>query len=186
MAPPSSHHAVWILKQRQNDLDRPWGRGDAGARLLTKAQSELKLRPGFFGVAPLSQLVEPGRIVLRSAQLVRFDRIVEYAYGAVRPGQAPLRRREAGSLVLAAQRQDTAFSFDHDIAGIGCRLRDQGDPAGALRTRAQGCPALDTRAHPFGAGARLAEPTSGENQPGRPVSLRRQLLFTGPETPVGK
>lgn len=122
--------------------------------------------------------------MLGPAQLIRLGRVVKRGDGAAGPGEPALGRLVKGATVGPANGKDAAFALDHDIAPIGRGLGHQGD-ATALTGR-QRAWTLDQAADPLGPGAGLAEPAPGQDQPGPPIAGRRQLLRSGPETPVVK
>ena len=62
----------------------------------------------------------------------------------------------------------------HHLARLVERLADQGDPGASPRVARLA--AFDLRADPFGPGAGLACPPAAQDDPGRPVSLGRQLM----------
>jgi hypothetical protein len=78
--------------------------------------------------------------------------------------------------VWCANREYAALAFDHDIAGIASRRRDQRDPSA-------------TMIHylvpdEFGAGACFTEAAASEQQPRPPVTLRGELVRTRPGRPM--
>ena len=122
--------------------------------------------------------------MLGPAQLIRLGRIVKRGDRAAGPSESAFGRLVKGAMVGPANGKDAAFAFHHDVAPIGRGLRHQGE-ATALTGR-QRAWTLDQAADPLGPGAGLAETSSGEDQPGPPVTGRRQLLRSRPEAPVVK
>ena len=74
-------------------------------------------------------------------------------------------------------------ALDHDAPRIRKRLADERDP------RRRAAFIARKRAHPFGAGARLAGAAAAEHQPGGPVAaalahVRRQLVVARPQLEI--
>jgi hypothetical protein len=83
-----------------------------------------------------------------------------------------LRRLEGGARAGRSDGQDPGGAFDHHSARFAERSGDQRDSRGRI--------GLGDEPHPFGAGARLAEPAPGHDQPGVPAARRRKLAVVRP------
>jgi hypothetical protein len=121
-----------IADQFAKDSNRLRRRGDNNARVITEAQPEHEHRPGFVWIPPRADFVCPRAVMLRSAKPLRLVGAVGRRNGPIGPGQAAFRRFVMRALSRQSDRKDSAFAFDHDIAGIGCRRRDQGNAAPAV------------------------------------------------------
>jgi hypothetical protein len=129
---------------------------------VAKPQAELQHVPGLAGVAPFRELVAPGAIELRAAQLVRFGRVVAEGDRAGVELEPDRLLRHLRLLMRREHRQDPALAEHHDLFEVLLRLRDQRNAPGAL--------GVNLLAHPFGAAAGLAEAAAGQHQPCQPVA----------------
>ena len=77
--------------------------------------------------------------------------------------------------MFSRTRQDSAFAFDHYIPRVRFCFADKSDPSTT---------ASDLLQYPLGTHARLAESTTGENEPDAPIADRSQLVRSRPECPV--
>ena len=145
---------------------------------VPEPQRELQHVPGVLGLRPLADLVAPGGVELRPAQALGIARREDLRHRAVRPHQPPPARLPLGPPVGRRAGQDPGGAEDHDLPRLVERLADQGDPG--TRPRVARLAPFDLRADPLGARAGLACPPAAQDDPGRPVSLGRQLVSQRP------
>ena len=132
-------------------------------------------------IAPFGELVDPGGIEFRAAQASGSS--AEKACAIAPFGQT--RRRRDGS-----QSGRSARPMHGEDAGAPSIITSRTSaPVSPMRAmRPAGAPrawleAERQRAHPFGAGARLAGAAPAEQQPGPPGRIGRQLVGPGEERP---
>ena len=147
-------------------------------RPVPEPQRELQHVPGVLGLRPLADLVAPGGVELRPAQGLGIARREGLRHRAVRPHQPPPARLPFGAPVGRRAGHDSGGAEDHDLPRLVERLSDEGDPGTGPRV-ARLAP-FDLGAHPLGARAGLACPPAAQDDPGRPVSLGRQLVSEAP------
>ena len=87
------HRRARIGDEALDQRDRLRRRGDKLARSRAEAQTELQVVEGLVGPAPLRQLVAPGGVELRPAQLLGIVGGERGGHRAVRPFQPPPRRK---------------------------------------------------------------------------------------------
>ena len=142
-------------------------------------QRELQHVPG---VARPSPTCRPRRTRRRRtaarAATLGIARREDLRHRAVRPHQPPPARLPLGPPVRRRAGHDPGGAEDHDLPRLVERLSDQGDPG--TRPRVARLAPFDLRADPFGARAGLACPPAAQDDPGRPVSLGRQLVSQRP------
>jgi hypothetical protein len=136
------------------------------ARALAQPQAELQHVEGCVRVAPLGQLVAPGGVELRPAQLLGILRREGVSRRAVGPFEAAARRGPCRALRPRGDAQQAGGALDHHHAHVVLGLADQSNAEVALRCVRRR--AGSERAHPFGAGARLAGAAPAEHQPAGP------------------
>ena len=95
---------------------------------------------------------------------------------AVGPGEASLGRLIRGAFVGAANGEDAAVAFDHDVADVSGGRGHEGNAARGI--------GFGLGADPFGAGAGLAPAAAGQDEPDEPVSVGGDLGGAGPGGPV--
>lgn len=78
---------------------------------------------------------------------------------------------------MRTDRQDTALAFHHHRAGFAQARANQSYTGLGIEFR--------YAANPFRTGPGLAKSATGEDQPDRPITFRRELILSGPEPPVG-
>ena len=190
---PLGDHHVRLVDQLADDQHVPRSGGDDTARLLAEPKPEHELvprrrPPDSHDVRrsvlvtdtdrPRSELVSPEGVVLGTAEASRLLSGVASRDRAVRPDDAALGRvvdRAAVLREVSVEREDPAFAFHHDVANVASRAADQG--------HAPGSALLDLAADPLGPAACLAETSTGEDQPDRPVAWRSDLLGAGDQLP---
>ena len=143
-------------------------------------QAELQHVERVVGLAPLGELVAPGRVELRPAQALRILGRERLRDRAVRPFQPPPRRRSTpAARARGASAQQPGRALDHHLAHVVLGLADQRDAAvRRVRVRRQ---AERQRAHELRAEPRLAGAAPAEREPRGPraavVGGRRRLLM---------
>jgi hypothetical protein len=95
---------------------------------------------------------------------------------AVGPGETRGGARVARPFLPGADRHQSGLAEHHDFAHVVVGRADQIDERERLRPFA----------HRLGAGARLAGPAAGQDQPIDPIARRRPLLGPRPQRPVVK
>ena len=174
------HRRARIGEQPFDQRDRPRRRGDELARTLPQPQAELQHVEGRIDVTPFCELVAPGGVELRAAQLLGVFRGKRVADGAVRPFQAPARRRPQRTLVARRHAQEPGRTVYHHLAHVVLGLANQRNVHRALVGIRRG--AIGLRAHPLGAEPGLAGPTPAQHEPGRPrtaaIGAQWRLLMT--------
>ncbi len=160
------HRRARIGGEPLDQRDRPRRGGDERARALAQPQPELQHVEGRFGISPLGELVAPGGVELRPAQLLGVLRRKRVSHGAIRPLQ-PL-AHPGPHRPLAARRvaQNAGRPFDHHLAHVVLGLADERD--GAVRRVGIRLMPMRQRAHEFSAAARLAGAAPAQQQPGAP------------------
>ena len=156
--------------------------------MRAEPQAELQVVEGLVGGAPLRQLVAPGGVELRPAQLFGVVGGERGRHRAVRPFQPAPRRAPLWPLAARRVTQDSGRAFDHHLAGVVRGLADQRDVQRALLGIRPGANRL--RPHPFGAEPCLAGAAAAEHQPGGPRpaivgGARRLLMRVGERDEVG-
>ena len=166
---------VLVGGERLDDLGRARRGGDDRLRLVSEPQAQHRLIEGV-GLPPGGEFVAPELHVLLAPQPVGLLGREQLAHRAVRPFEPQVGGEETGPLVAPAAGEDAGFAPHHDVARVGDGRADQVDDRVGLHPVA----------HRLGAGARLARPAPGEDEPDDPVAVRRRLVGARPERPVMK
>ena len=106
------------------------GRGHTDLRAGAQPQPELQHIPGLLPLAPLAQLIRPGRIKLRPAQCLGFKRRIHRRLGAIRPDQLFAARNPLRAAIRGRTGQYPTLAKHHHLAGLLNRLTDQSHPPG--------------------------------------------------------
>ncbi len=160
------HRAARVGDQALDQRDRPRRGGDELARPRAEPQAELQHVEGRFRVPPLGELVAPGGVELRPAQLFRVFGRERLRHRAVRPFQPPPRRDPDRPLGARRHPQQPRRALDHHLAHVVLAFADERDVPMPARRHKAACRAR--RAHPFGAEPRLAGAAPAQHQPGGP------------------
>jgi hypothetical protein len=166
----TSDYGVGVSHQPPDDGDGARGGGDDLSRMLSEAETELELIERLGGISPLRQLVTPRGIELRATKLIRLDGVEHQGGSPVRPLDHPLRGVVRRTEVLRMTGEEPGRTLDHDVSRIRGRLGNKSDARAA--STGERSVAADPFTNGLGPGARLAEPSSGKDQPSRPVALR--------------
>ena len=127
------HRRARVGDQPLDERDRPRRGGDELARARAQAQAELQHVEGGVGVAPLGQLVAPGGVELRAAQLLGVLGRKRIGHRAVCPFEPPARRGPLRAFAARAGAQNAGGALDHHLAHVVLGLAHQRD--GAVRAR---------------------------------------------------
>ena len=172
-----------FLEKRQ----RTRCRGDDRARMAAETECELEHVPRILGASPFGELIAPGGVELRPAQVVGIVGGEHLGDGSVRPLDLVARDVVVRTLARGVDREQAGNALDHDAADLCDGEADEGDAAGGFV--AIGIVAEGASADPFSTGAGLARATSAENEPSLPGlatvgEVRNELIVAGPERPV--
>ena len=143
-------------------------------RVLPQPQRKLQHIPRLAPLLPLRQLIHPSPVKLRPPQPLGVKRRIKLRHRPVRPNQplprclinrTPIRRRT---------RQNSTLPKNHNLTTLLNRLAHQRNPA--AKPLIQRPRSLNLCANPFSSGAGLPRATPAQNHPGRPLTIRRQLV----------
>ncbi len=133
------HRGARVGGEPLDQRDRPRRGGDELARARPQPQAELQHVEGGVRVRPLGELVAPGGVELRPAQLLGVFRREGERHRAVRPFEALPRRRPLRPLAARPRRSRPGRPLDHHLAHVAPGLADQREIARAARRhRAEG------------------------------------------------